>query len=135
MNVKIWMICELYSLDDALLDENLLQRHHGTLYLLFGVGGHEGEAHQRVLRSACGWNDGVDEDAGIEGERGDEECLVGIAHIERYDGAFGLANLKALFAEALQCIVGDLPQGLDAFGLLLDDVQGLHGGGGGSGRV
>ena len=117
----------LFLFDDSLLDENLLQGLDGTVNLLRGMGGHQCIAHQRVLRSTCGWNDRIDEHARLESQCCYQKGLLDIADIEGNDGTLGIANLKSLFAEALQGIVGDLPQGFDALWLLLQDMQCLEG--------
>ena len=49
------------TLDDTLLDEDLLEDLHTALDLLFAVSSHQCEANERVLRSTCGRDDGVDE--------------------------------------------------------------------------
>ena len=110
---------ELLSLDNTLLDEDLLQCHDRTVYLFVGVRSHEGIAYQRVLRSTGRRNDGVDEDTGLKGEGCHEERLLHVADIQRNDGTLGLTNLEAFLAETLQGIVGDIPQGLDALRFLL----------------
>ena len=92
------------------------------------MGSHQCETHEGILRSTGRRNDGIDEHAGIVGKRRHQECLVDIAHIERDDGALGIANLESFFAEALQSIAGNIPQTLNALGFLLDDVQGFHSG-------
>jgi len=118
-----------------LLYKNFLQGHHGAIYLLVGVRGHQGITHEGVLRGTGGRNDWIDEHACLEGEGGHEESLLHVAHIEGDDGALGVANLEALLTETLQGVVGDIPQGLDALWLALDDVQGGHGGSSGCGRI
>ena len=91
-----------------------------------GVGGHEGEAHEGVLRSTGGRDDGIDEHAFVQRFLRNDKRLVGVAHIKGDDGRFGFANLKAGVTETLQGIAGNVPQALDALRLLLDDVQGFE---------
>ena len=107
-----------------MLNKYLLECNYGAVYLLVGVGGHQGISDECVLRSTSGRYDRIDEHASLECECGDKECLVDIAHIEGDDGTLGLANLESLLTETLQGVVGDLPQGFDAFRLLLDNVEG-----------
>ena len=75
-----------YLLDDVQLTEAFRQFLYGDVYLFFGVRGHKGYTYQRVLRSASGRDDGVDEDAFIESQLGDSEGLFGVAHVEGDDG-------------------------------------------------
>ena len=118
-----------------MFDEDFLQCDDRTVNLLFGVSSHQSIAHECVLRSTCGRNDGIDEHTGLECQRSDKECLINIAHIKRNDRTLGITNLKIFFAETLQGIVGDIPECLNALGLLLDDVQGGHSGSGGCRRI
>ena len=52
---------------DALFHEYLFEDLHAALHLLFGVRGHESEAHERVLRSASGRYHRVDKHAVVVG--------------------------------------------------------------------
>ena len=90
------------------------------------MGGHQCESHEGILRSTGRRNNGVDEHTSIVGQRRHKERLVNIAHIERDDWAFGVANLETFLTETLQGIASDIPKALDALRLLLDNVQRLH---------
>ena len=57
-----------FLLDDALFYEDLLQHLHTLLHLFFRVRRHQGEANERVLRSASRRDNGVDEHTSVEGE-------------------------------------------------------------------
>ena len=91
------------------------------------MGGHEGEANQGVLGSACRGDDGVNEDALVKGALGDDEGLFEVADVERDDRALGLADFETCLTEAAQGVVRDVPELGDAFGLGLDDAQGFAG--------
>ena len=91
--------------------------------LLLGVGGHEGDADEGVLRLDGGSDDGSDEDARFEEEVGEEEGLVVVADEERYDGRFGVADLESEVAESLHSVVGVVPESLLALGFGAHDVE------------
>ena len=108
------------------IHEDLLEDLDGLVHLVLGVRGHEGEAHQRVLRGTSRRDNRVDEYARIISELRVEECLIDIVDVERDDRALSVTDLEALLAEALQCVVGHVPQVLDALRLLLQDMESLQ---------
>ena len=99
------------------------------------MGGHQGEADERIFRGACRRNHGVDEYALVKGPFGDDEGFLHVAHVQRDNRAFRVSNLEAGLFEAAEGIVGDIPQVGDALGFLLDNVQGLQGAGRCGGRI
>ena len=110
-------------LDDAKLYEYLLQSLYATLNLLLGVVGHKGKAHEGVLGSTCGWNNGVDKHATLVSLCCYDEGLLNIVNIQGNDGALGLTNLETFLTETLQGILSNIPQLFNALGLLLQYVQ------------
>ena len=82
------------------------------------MGSHQSVTHQRVLRSTSRRNNGIDEYTRLEGESCHKESLLDIANVEWNDWAFSLTNLKAFFSEALQGVLGHLPESLDTLRLL-----------------
>ena len=99
------------------------------------MGSHQGKAYECILWCTSRRNDGIDEHTRIKCKFGHQERLGVITHIQRDDRALGLANLEALLTEALQRIVGDIPQGLATLWLILDDMKSLKGACRGSRRV
>ena len=99
------------------------------------MGGHQGEADERIFRGACRRNHGVDEYALVKGPFGDDEGFLHVAHVKRDNRAFRVSNLEAGLFEAAEGIVGDIPQVGDALGFLLDNVQGFQGAGRCGGRI
>lgn len=109
--------------DDAFLYENLLQDDNSLLHLLLGMGSHQCKTHQCILRSTCWRNDGIDKHATVICLLGYKECLVGVTHIKRNDGAFRLTYLETFLAETLQRIVGNIPEVCETLRLVLYDVK------------
>ena len=99
-----------------------------------GVGGHEGEADERLVARHGGRDDGGHEDAVDQQVVGDGEGLHVVADEERDDGRLGVAYLEAQVLEGLEGVALIVPQGGVALGFAAHDVQGLEhrGGAGGS---
>ena len=101
--------------------------------LRFGVGGHEGDADEGVLRLYGGSDNGSNEDALFEQHVSEEEGLVVVAHKERDDRRFGVAYLESEVAESLHGVVGVVPKGLLTLGFGAHDVERFEDGGGSGG--
>ena len=84
------------------IHEDLLEDLDGLVHLVLGVRGHEGEAHQRVLRGTSRRDNRVDEYARIISELRDEECLIDIVDVERDDRALSVTDLEALLTSSLK---------------------------------
>ena len=91
------------------IHEDLLEDLDGLVHLVFGVRGHEGKAHQRVLRGTSRRNNRVDEDTFVKSQLRYYKCLLCITHIERNDRRFCFTDFEACIAELLQSIVSDVP--------------------------
>ena len=106
-----------------LLYKYLLQYLYRAVYLLLCMCRHERISYQRVCRSASRRHDRIDEHATLESKGRDEECLVHIAHVKRYDRRFRVSYLKALVLETLESIVRDIPQLLYYLRFFLQDIK------------
>ena len=107
--------------------ENAGKLFDGDIHLFFGVGGHQCKTEQGVLRCASWRNHRVDEDAFVECHLGGKESLFGVAYVQWYNRTFSLPNFESGLAEALQSIVGNLPQFFLAFRFVLEDTQSFEG--------
>ena len=67
---------------------------YGNVNLLLGVGSHESDTHKGVIGSTSRRNYGIYENAFVECQFGDNECLFLVAHIEGDNGRFGIANSR-----------------------------------------
>ena len=125
----------LLSVQQSKLAEHLDQSLDGTVHLFISVGGHEGYAHQCVLRSTGRRYDGIDEYSLLKGTLGNLKGTHRVADIERDDGTLGLAYLKAFLTESLEGIVGHSPQPVEYLGLALKNLQAAAGSSSGGGSV
>lgn len=119
--------------DQTVFAEHFLELVEGEFNLLLGVGGHEREADESVLRSDRGGYHGVHEETLVEELAGDMVGLVVVADEEGDDRGAGFADFAAHIAESLEGEVGYLPEVFLALRLLLHYVDCLEGGGGGGG--
>ncbi len=116
-----------------MLAEYLLDLLESCVYLSFGVGGHEAETDQSVVRGNGGRHHWVDKYTLFKQVAGHCEGLEVVADEQGDDRRGSVAYLAAHGAESLEGLVGELPELLLTLRFLLHDVDGLEGCGGGSG--
>ena len=127
-----WRHCAVL-LNESVFTEYFAEFLEGELYLLFGVGGHEREADEGVLRRYGGSHHGVHEETFVEEVACHVVGLVVVADVEGDDGGRCCSDFASHLAEAFESEVGDVPEVLLAPGFLLHDVDCLECGGGGGG--
>ena len=54
-------------LNNSLFHKDFLECYHRAIHLLLGMCSHQGVTNERVLRSTCGWNNGVDKYTSLKG--------------------------------------------------------------------
>ena len=106
-----------------MLFEYLVDGLQGVIQLLLGVCSHQREANQGVFRSDCRRNYRIDEDTCLKQFLYNEEGQIVVANEQGDDRSGSMADLTAHLAEAIQCVVGQIPQVLDTLRLIHHNVQ------------